>query len=104
MITASKQFAAFIKSQIQTPAVYIKVQLPNSLGTTVTQFLLTGVETCSLKRSQDRTTDTCGFTHTDDFGNLSALNTNSKYGVAFAPGVIDCHFLVYFGFRGNLTQ
>lgn len=103
MIAASPQFAAFIRSQIKTPAVMVKVQMPNPSGTaTVTQFVIPDVVSCSLKRTSDASADTCGFVISDPTGRYSSINRLSAYGAAFQPGVIDNHFLVYFGFRGNL--
>src|SRR5690242_9750758 len=100
MLTASPQFAAFIRSQIKTPAVFVKVQLPSGDGSRVnSQFILSNITQLKLSRKQDGSTDSAGIVFPDDSGLYSALNNASKYGTAFLPGVIDTKFLIYVGLR-----
>lgn len=100
MQTVSPQLAAFIRSQIKTPAVYVKVQLPSSDGSRVnSQFILSNLTSLKLSKKQDSSSDSCGFTFTDPTGAYSPLNPNSIYGQAFQPGVVDTKFIVYIGLR-----
>jgi hypothetical protein len=102
MQTVSPQMAAFIRANIKTPTVYVKVQLPSADGSRVnSQFILSNVTSMKLTKNQDASADTCGISIIDDAGDYSPINPTSKYGAAFAPGVIDTKFIIYTGFRSN---
>lgn len=103
MQAVTPQMATFIRSQIKTPQVFVRVLMPSPDGSiTIAGTLIPNVTSVHISRNETTSSDACDFTCNDDNFIMSSLRSSSLYGAAFDPGDIDKKFQVYLGFQGSI--